>query len=92
MPNLPPKFPNFNTSNPPARDDFLSFSSAQPSLHRRSISDSIAFLETPTMNQTILGSAALSNNNAFDVFDEDDQPTSSEAHNDGIIDSKRVKR
>ncbi|XP_023513062.1 basic leucine zipper 6-like isoform X1 [Cucurbita pepo subsp. pepo] len=92
MPNLPPKFPNFNTPNPPAHDDFLSFSSPRQSLHHRSVSDSIAFLETPTMNQTILGSAAPSNNNAFDAFDEDDQPTSSEAHNDGITDSKRVKR
>ncbi|XP_022986373.1 basic leucine zipper 61-like isoform X2 [Cucurbita maxima] len=92
MPNLPPKFPNFNTPNPPAHDDFLSFSSPRQSLHHRSVSDSIAFLKTPTMNQSILGSAAPSNNNAFDGFDEDDQPTSSETHNDGNTDSKRVKR
>ncbi|KAG7024800.1 Basic leucine zipper 61, partial [Cucurbita argyrosperma subsp. argyrosperma] len=54
----PPSMPNFSPSPPPHPpssahhtsswvDDFLDFSTARRGLHRRSISDSIAFLETP---------------------------------------------
>ncbi|CAK9315536.1 unnamed protein product [Citrullus colocynthis] len=97
MPNLPPKIPNLTTPNwpphhfPQHSNHFLCFSSARHSLHRRSVSDSIAFLHTPMMSQPPSNS-----NNAFDGFDEeqfrsmlsdeihsnneDDQPTSSD-HN-----------
>ncbi|KAL0536704.1 hypothetical protein IC582_025664 [Cucumis melo] len=76
MPNLPPKIPNLTTPLhfPQHNNHFVCFSSSKQSFHRRSVSDSIAFLDSPTMmSQSFLGSAAsISNsNNAFDGFDEE---------------------
>ena len=49
----PPPPPSSAAShhNPSWVDDFLDFSTARRGLHRRSISDSIAFLETPFSNE-----------------------------------------
>ncbi|XP_038902209.1 basic leucine zipper 61-like [Benincasa hispida] len=78
MPNLPPKIPNSTSTPhhfPQHNNDFRSFSSRQ-SLHRRSISDSTAFLDTPVMTtQSLLSSTApLSNSNiSFDGFDDEEK-------------------
>lgn len=106
MAHLPPKIPNIA----PNWQDFAQqkissaspfffhgFSSARRALHRRSVSDSIAFVEK-SMSQSLLGSAGPSNN-VLDGFDdgeqfrsmlsdeippddEDDQPTSSDHNGD----------
>ncbi|XP_077210220.1 basic leucine zipper 34-like [Tasmannia lanceolata] len=53
-------------------DEFLDFSSANSGSHRRSSSDSIAFLEAPLINECRSSSTALMNgSNEFDRLDDD---------------------
>ncbi|XP_022741029.1 basic leucine zipper 61-like isoform X2 [Durio zibethinus] len=57
-------------------DEFLDFSSARRETHRRSISDSIAFLEAPMLEECRGGSNAppgtgTSSNHEFDKFDDE---------------------
>lgn len=84
-PHFPPpnSMPNLTPSPPPPPppsathhhnsswvDDFLDFSTARRGLHRRSISDSIAFLETPFSDQC-RNSALLHPPPPFDRLDDD---------------------
>lgn len=76
MPNSlssPPPPPPSSTSSSAASwlDDFLDFSTARRGLHRRSISDSIAFLETTTTTTT--------NNNINNPFSDQCRNSSSAA-------------
>ncbi|XP_038897146.1 basic leucine zipper 34-like [Benincasa hispida] len=78
MPNLTPPPPPPSSSptthqpNSSWLDDFLDFSTARRGLHRRSISDSIAFLETPFSDQCRNSSPALLHPPPpFDRLDDD---------------------
>ncbi|XP_059663223.1 basic leucine zipper 61-like [Cornus florida] len=62
MPSLDNFEPNTTTQNPSWVDDFLSFSSAKHGSHRRSVSDSIAFLDPPI---------ASGNDTEFDRLDDE---------------------
>ncbi|KAL8144092.1 hypothetical protein V2J09_017124 [Rumex salicifolius] len=81
VPNWPPAFPPHNrmpslTTNsqfPPPHppswvDEFLDFTSARRGNHRRSVSDSIAFLEAPLLDECVRGTSAAA---AFDKLDDD---------------------
>ncbi|KAL8141269.1 hypothetical protein V2J09_007290 [Rumex salicifolius] len=68
MAQLPPKAPTMAFHHTPPSswvDEFLDFTSARRGNHRRSISDSIAFLETPSL---LHGAASAS---GFDRLDDD---------------------
>lgn len=90
MAQLPPKIPNmganwpdFNhqkmqTQNPSWVDEFLEFSSARRGTHRRSVSDSIAFLEAPMLEECRGSGAApgsgtndINHHHEFDKFDDE---------------------
>ncbi|KAJ8638862.1 hypothetical protein MRB53_015556 [Persea americana] len=66
-----------NTNQPSWVDEFLDFSSAKRSSHRRSVSDSIAFLEAPLVeecheSEAAAAAAALGHsNNEFDRLDDE---------------------
>ncbi|MFS7921522.1 putative transcription factor bZIP family [Helianthus anomalus] len=79
MAQLPPKapamsqkWPSFASQQPQSwMDDFVDFSSAKRNAHRRSASDSIAFVEIPlisTANETLISS---SDNNGFQRLDDE---------------------
>ncbi|KAK4342092.1 hypothetical protein RND71_037908 [Anisodus tanguticus] len=75
--NIPP-LPNSTTiainhhSNSSWVDDFLDFSSSRRNSHRRSVSDPIAFVEAPFLQQC---GQAGSNNNGFDKLDDEQLTT-----------------
>ncbi|XP_022139408.1 basic leucine zipper 61-like [Momordica charantia] len=89
IPSFPQNWPLFPPPPPPPSssssaaqphhgsswvDDFLDFSTARRGLHRRSISDSIAFLETPFSDECRNSSAAAVLHgppNSFDRLDDD---------------------
>ncbi|GLU04100.1 hypothetical protein SLE2022_212640 [Rubroshorea leprosula] len=62
------------SQNPSWVDEFLDFSSARRGTHRRSISDSIAFLEAPVLEDECRGSGGArgsSSGHEFDKFDDE---------------------
>lgn len=68
------------SQNPSWVDEFLDFSSTRRGTHRRSMSDSIAFLEAPSLLEECRGTAAPvglgsgaghNNGSDFDKFDDD---------------------
>ncbi|KAK9152946.1 hypothetical protein Sjap_000426 [Stephania japonica] len=84
VPNMAPNWPNFPHQRlPPSMaitqqqpswvDEFLDFSSAKRSAHRRSVSDSIAFLEAPLIEECRNSSSGLRHgiNNEFDRLDDE---------------------
>ncbi|KAG7022845.1 Basic leucine zipper 61, partial [Cucurbita argyrosperma subsp. argyrosperma] len=84
IPNMPPNnwpetFPPTTTlpvthQNPSWVDEFLDFSSSRRGSHRRSVSDSITFLEMPMPEDDCQGSDAApttGSGNEFDRFDDD---------------------
>ncbi|XVF78686.1 hypothetical protein PTKIN_Ptkin14bG0155300 [Pterospermum kingtungense] len=52
-------------------DEFLDFSSARRGAHRRSISDSIAFLEQPLVEECRESNAMMTGTNVFDRLDDE---------------------
>ncbi|KAF8413794.1 hypothetical protein HHK36_001787 [Tetracentron sinense] len=84
IPNMSPNWPNFphqrmpsmgnlmpsTTQQPSWVDEFLDFSSVKRGSHRRSASDSIAFLELP-MVEECRSSRSSTGNNEFDRFDDE---------------------
>ncbi|KAG4112279.1 hypothetical protein ERO13_D13G152600v2 [Gossypium hirsutum] len=79
MPSMANFFPSTITNHPSWVDEFLDFSSARRGAHRRSMSDSIAFLEQPLVEEECRDSNAtpmmttttVSNLNMFDRLDDD---------------------
>ncbi|XP_027346445.1 basic leucine zipper 61-like [Abrus precatorius] len=73
MPSLKSMSPNSVTNtnvsnqNPSWVDEFLDFSSARRGAHRRSVSDSITFLEAPMLDHHCKGSG----DNEFERFDDE---------------------
>ncbi|KAM0029115.1 putative transcription factor bZIP family [Helianthus debilis subsp. tardiflorus] len=71
-PSMSQKWPSFASQQPQSwMDDFVDFSSAKRNAHRRSASDSIAFIEIPlisTANETLISS---SDNNGFQRLDDE---------------------
>lgn len=59
---------NYQNQNPSWVDEFLDFSSARRGAHRRSVSDSVTFLETPMLDGKHDGN---NNDNEFDKFDDE---------------------
>lgn len=58
--------------NPSWVDEFLDFSSARRGAHRRSVSDSVTFLETPMIDDCRRGKHGGNNDdNEFDKFDDE---------------------
>ncbi|KAK9132001.1 hypothetical protein Scep_011529 [Stephania cephalantha] len=70
-----PSMPTTLQQQPSWVDEFLDFSSAKRSAHRRSVSDSIAFLEAPLIEECRNSSSGLRHvdgvNNDFDRLDDD---------------------
>ncbi|KAL3509246.1 hypothetical protein ACH5RR_028647 [Cinchona calisaya] len=66
---------NTNNHNPSWVDEFLDFSSVKRGSHRRSISDSIAFLEVPMVEEcrrsSIIPISAGTTSHEFDKFDDE---------------------
>ncbi|KAK2424653.1 hypothetical protein P8452_53588 [Trifolium repens] len=58
-----------NNQNPSWVDEFLDFSSARRGAHRRSVSDSVTFLETPMLDDC--SGKHNNNDNEFDKFDDE---------------------
>jgi hypothetical protein len=58
-----------NNQNPSWVDEFLDFSSARRGAHRRSMSDSVTFLETPMLDDC--SGKHNNNDNEFDKFDDE---------------------
>lgn len=52
-------------------DEFIDFSSARRGSHRRSVSDSITFLETPMQDECRAPHGSHPNNHEFDRFDDE---------------------
>ncbi|KAJ0051524.1 hypothetical protein Pint_02377 [Pistacia integerrima] len=86
IPNMPPNWPDFHhqkmpsmanisstPQNPSWVDEFLDFSSARRGTHRRSASDSIAFLEAPMLDECrgSGGRPGSGTNHEFDKFDDE---------------------
>ncbi|KAH7533166.1 hypothetical protein FEM48_Zijuj04G0101500 [Ziziphus jujuba var. spinosa] len=76
--NAPNNAPSAATTNPSWVDEFLDFSTARRGSHRRSVSDSITFLEAPMLDECRgAGGVATGvpvsggNNNEFDRFDDE---------------------
>ncbi|WZY91554.1 hypothetical protein YC2023_063883 [Brassica napus] len=78
IPNMTPHWPDFSSQNltatastavqnPSWVDEFLDFSACRRGNHRRSISDSIAFLEAPFVR----GHGSNQNDHHFDKFDDE---------------------
>ena len=78
IPNMTPHWPDFSSQklsatastavqNPSWVDEFLDFSACRRGNHRRSISDSIAFLEAPFTR----GHTSTQNDHHFDRFDDE---------------------
>ncbi|PPS09994.1 hypothetical protein GOBAR_AA10653 [Gossypium barbadense] len=59
MPSMANFFPSTITNHPSWVDEFLDFSSARRGAHRRSMSDSIAFLEQPLVEEECRDSNAM---------------------------------
>ncbi|XP_022717749.1 basic leucine zipper 61-like [Durio zibethinus] len=75
-----PTMANFNSATPTMNDsnhqtswvdEFLDFSSARRGAHRRSISDSIAFLEQPLAEECRGSNAMITDVNIFDRLDDE---------------------
>jgi len=63
---------NYQNQNPSWVDEFLDFSSARRSAHRRSVSDSVTFLETPMLDDCSgKHNDGNNNDNEFDKFDDE---------------------
>ncbi|XVE50152.1 hypothetical protein DITRI_Ditri01bG0139000 [Diplodiscus trichospermus] len=62
---------NGSNHQPSWVDEFLDFSSARRGAHRRSISDSIAFLEQPFVEECRESNAIMMETNAFDRLDDE---------------------
>lgn len=64
-----------HNQNPSWVDEFLDFSSARRGAHRRSVSDSVTFLEAPMLDEDCHGGKVLHSNNndkyEFDKFDDE---------------------
>ncbi|XP_057954957.1 basic leucine zipper 61-like [Malania oleifera] len=71
IPSMGALAPPIATQNPSWVDEFLDFSSAKRGLHRRSVSDSIAFLETPILTEDCRSSIGHGCTNEFDRFDDE---------------------
>ncbi|KAL5729985.1 hypothetical protein ACHQM5_002867 [Ranunculus cassubicifolius] len=81
VPNMIPNFPhqpqslipNINTTPQQNSwiDEFLDFSSIKRGAHRRSVSDSIAFLETPFLDEEFQRKPADNGNEEFDRLDDE---------------------
>ncbi|KAK9265343.1 hypothetical protein L1049_001573 [Liquidambar formosana] len=72
MPSMANMMPNNTTQQQPSWvDEFLDFSSARRGSHRRSASDSIAFLEAPLVEECRNSAAIIQGNNGFDRLDDD---------------------
>jgi len=73
MPSLKTMPPNMSNQNPSWVDEFLDFSAARRGAHRRSVSDSIAFLEAPMLDHHCKsrGSDGGDNENEFERFDDE---------------------
>ncbi|XVF04302.1 hypothetical protein REPUB_Repub05bG0070700 [Reevesia pubescens] len=85
IPNMTQNWPSFphqrmpittttmNVSNhqPSWVDEFLDFSSARRGAHRRSVSDSIAFLEQPLVEECRDSNAIMTETNVFDRLDDE---------------------
>ncbi|ESW04688.1 hypothetical protein PHAVU_011G116800 [Phaseolus vulgaris] len=73
MPSLKTMAPNMSNQNPSWVDEFLDFSTARRGAHRRSVSDSIAFLEAPMLDHHCKsrGSEGGDNENEFERFDDE---------------------
>ncbi|KAJ8749153.1 hypothetical protein K2173_018622 [Erythroxylum novogranatense] len=52
-------------------DEFLDFSSSRRGTHRRSVSDSVAFLEAPMLDDSAAAAPAGTAHNEFDKFDDE---------------------
>ncbi|PQQ01109.1 basic leucine zipper 61 [Prunus yedoensis var. nudiflora] len=59
------------SQNPCWVDEFLDFSSARRGSHRRSVSDSITFLEAPMQDECRAPHGSHPNNHEFDRFDDE---------------------
>ncbi|KAK6946664.1 Basic-leucine zipper domain [Dillenia turbinata] len=69
LPTMEPmNLPTTATQHPSWVDEFLDFSSARRGIHRRSVSDSIAFLESPLV---ALDDNHNNNNGGFDRLDDE---------------------
>ncbi|XWS52138.1 hypothetical protein CRYUN_Cryun11dG0041500 [Craigia yunnanensis] len=62
---------NGSNHQPSWVDEFLDFSSARRGTHRRSISDSIAFLEQPLVEECRDSNAMMTETNLFDRLDDE---------------------
>ncbi|XWS10960.1 hypothetical protein CRYUN_Cryun38cG0043200 [Craigia yunnanensis] len=62
---------NHENHQPSWVDEFLDFSSARRGAHRRSISDSIAFLEQPLVEECRESNAMMTETNVFDRLDDE---------------------
>ncbi|XWS28052.1 hypothetical protein CRYUN_Cryun25bG0032700 [Craigia yunnanensis] len=62
---------NGSNHQPSWVDEFLDFSSARRGAHRRSISDSIAFLEQPLVEECRDSNAMMTGKNVFDRLDDE---------------------
>ncbi|OVA19982.1 Basic-leucine zipper domain [Macleaya cordata] len=72
MPSMGNLIPTNTTQQPSWVDEFLDFSSAKRGAHRRSASDSIAFLEAPFVEECRTTSAGLRpGSNEFDRLDDE---------------------
>ncbi|CAN8284671.1 unnamed protein product [Cochlearia groenlandica] len=81
IPNMTPHWPDFSTAtattvstavqNPSWVDEFLDFSATRRCNHRRSISDSIAFLEAPILTSHV-DNIINNHHNNFEKFDDEE--------------------
>jgi len=74
MPSLKTMAPNISNQNPSWVDEFLDFSAARRGAHRRSVSDSIAFLEAPMLDHHCKSRGSDGggdNENEFERFDDE---------------------
>lgn len=73
MPSMANVIPNNTTHQPSWVDEFLDFTSARRGTHRRSASDSIAFLEAPLVEECRNSNTIMptGNNLSFDGLDDD---------------------
>ncbi|CAJ1978851.1 unnamed protein product [Sphenostylis stenocarpa] len=63
--------PNMSNQNPSWVDEFVDFSAARRGAHRRAVSDSIAFLETPALDHHCKCRASGDDDNEFERFDDE---------------------
>lgn len=74
MPSFKTMAPNISNQNPSWVDEFLDFSAARRGAHRRSVSDSVAFLEAPMLDHHCKSRGSDGggdNENEFERFDDE---------------------